>query len=81
MLDPQELRELSATASMDLKTVRRAYRAPQCVRVATLVRLERAARELGLQPPARVAEISREGLEGSAGARRRYPNAPAKTVT
>lgn len=51
--DAQLMRLLAAGAIMPTDTIRRAYRTPGSVRAATLARLERAAKELGIAPPTR----------------------------
>jgi hypothetical protein len=52
-----QVRELSvATLGIDERTIRRAYANPATVRESTLVRIERGARELGLESP----RVSRE---------------------
>lgn len=50
-LSPQMVRELSAKAHMDERTVRKSYRAPNEVREGTRERLRKAAKALRLQPP------------------------------
>jgi len=49
-LSPHELRRLSVTGLITPETARRCY-AGDPVRVMTRLRIERAARELGLPPP------------------------------
>ena len=52
-----QVRELSvATLGIDERTIRRAYANPASVRESTLLRIERGARELGLDSP----RVSRE---------------------
>lgn len=50
-LTPQQLREISALAMSDIKTVRQAYVDPSKLRNTSLVRIARAAKQLGAPLP------------------------------
>lgn len=53
---PQQRRELAAAAIVPEKTIRRAYADPGRARAATIERISRAARVLGLPLPGEVVE-------------------------